>query len=41
MMHLADGWAQRERDVSMSAGSGLRGMAWLYGYDVERAVWRR
>jgi salicylate hydroxylase len=36
--HLADGAAQRRRDASAQATSGLDGHAWLFGYDAEQAV---
>ncbi|MEV4511729.1 FAD-dependent monooxygenase [Dactylosporangium sp. NPDC049525] len=36
--HLAEGEEQRQRDQAMDELWGLRGQAWLYGYDAEEAV---
>ncbi|MCD0448638.1 FAD-dependent monooxygenase [Actinocorallia sp. API 0066] len=36
--HLADGVAQRRRDETAGASSGLDGHAWLFAYDAERAA---
>jgi salicylate hydroxylase len=36
--HYSDGDQQRQRDETMSDNWGLRGQAWLYGYDAEQAV---
>lgn len=40
VMHLDDGEEQRRRDGAMEAATALRAMAWLYGYDAERAALR-
>ncbi len=38
--HFTDGAQQRSRDRAMAENWGLRGQAWLYGYDAEQAVAR-
>jgi salicylate hydroxylase len=36
--HLADGDAQRRRDLAAQTSSGLDRQAWLFEYDAERAT---
>jgi salicylate hydroxylase len=36
-LHLADGGRQRDRDSMLGPSHSLAGMAWLYGYDAQRA----
>lgn len=36
-LHLADGDRQQDRDAALGASHSLAGMAWLYGYDAQRA----
>ncbi|PJE96231.1 salicylate 1-monooxygenase [Streptomyces carminius] len=38
VFHLADGDAQRRRDASVQASSGLERHEWLFGYDPEQAT---